>query len=200
MSFFGASKPERRGRPPLRRERTDRPWARPALVLPNYLDSDFVVARTDEVAVVVHGVACYPTGFQFSLETVTRHTDEDGSDGPDYGDLFWSTRQSRTLPPELLRFGISYSNGATATSLDAADAMDEFEATRPSDRQDLRLYLGGGGGGDGRWSYKIWVAPLPPEGPVAFVCEWPAFGIEETQTTVDGVRFIRAAEKAKPIF
>jgi hypothetical protein len=55
-------------------------------------------------------------------------------------------------------------------------------------------------GGGGRWSYKFWVSPLPPEGPVTFVCEWPAFDIEETYRELEGRRFIDAAANAKPIF
>jgi hypothetical protein len=46
----------------------------------------------------------------------------------------------------------------------------------------------------------VWVSPLPPEGPVTFVCEWPAFDIEESRRVLDGAKFIEAAEQAKPIF
>ena len=183
-----------------RGEWSDEWWTRPALLLPSYLDSDFVVASTSEVAVVAHGIACYPTGFHFSLETVTRYADDHASDGEDYGDLFWSLRRGDELPPELLRFGVAYSDGQQATTLDAADAMDDFEDSASSERPGLRLCLGGGGGGGGRWSYKVWVSPLPPEGPVTFVCEWPAFDIEETYRELDGRRFIDAAANAKPIF
>jgi hypothetical protein len=129
-----------------RRERFDEWWTRPALLLPGDLESDFVVASTSEVAVVAHGIACYPTGFHFLLETVTRYAGDHASDGEDYGDLLWGLRRGDELPPELLRFGVSYSDGQKATTLDAADAMDDFEGSASSERPGLRLVLGGGGG------------------------------------------------------
>jgi hypothetical protein len=198
VSFFEVPEPKRR--PSRRRgERVDCPWTRPATYLPSYLQDDLVVASNAEAAVVLHGIACYPTGFAFSLETVTRHEYDGDEDEPHYADLFWSARRRGSkLPPGLLRFGISFSDGQKATTLDATDAMDVFEPSEAG--SGLRLHLGGGGGGGGRWSYEIWVTPLPPPGPVTLVCEWPAFGITETRCTIDGVRFIEAAEKAKPIF
>jgi hypothetical protein len=42
------------------------------------------------------------------------------------------------------------------------------------------LLAGAGAGGDRRWSQDLWLWPLPPEGRLDFVCEWPALGIELT--------------------
>jgi hypothetical protein len=41
---------------------------------------------------------------------------------------------------------------------------------------------------------------LPPDGPVTFVCEWPAFGIEETRKRIPAARILKAAERARPVF
>jgi hypothetical protein len=198
--FFEVPEPPKK-RPKRRRLRRadDDPWSRPRRMLPGYLGTDFVLAQSDEAAVIVHGIACYPTGFAFQLETVMRYEREDDEDFA-LGDAFHAWHhipRSAEVSPKLLRFGIAFSDGAKVTTLDA----DRWE--RRDERPDEvrpHLELGGGGGGDGEWSYEIWIWPLPPEGPVTFACEWPAFGIEETTRRVEGRRFVRAAGRAKAVF
>ena len=46
---------------------------------------------------------------------------------------------------------------------------------------------------------SYWVWPLPPSGPVTFVCEWPAYDIAETRVTVEAALIIEAAERAVPL-
>jgi hypothetical protein len=41
-----------------------------------------------------------------------------------------------------------------------------------------------------------WVWPLPPDGPFAFVCEWPARGIPESRAEIDGGAILQAAGRA----
>jgi hypothetical protein len=40
------------------------------------------------------------------------------------------------------------------------------------------------------------VRPLPPPGPLAFVCVWPARGIPSAGVEVDGAAVLRAADAA----
>ncbi len=54
----------------------------------------------------------------------------------------------------------------------------------------------GGGGGGRRYDMGYWVWPLPPPGPVTFVCEWPAYGIPENHVVVEGALFLAAAGRA----
>lgn len=42
--------------------------------------------------------------------------------------------------------------------------------------------------------YVVW--PLPPAGPLAFVCEWPANDIPVTRVEIDGTAILRAGEEA----
>jgi hypothetical protein len=58
----------------------------------------------------------------------------------------------------------------------------------------------GGGGSDAMWTQEFWISPLPPDGPVRFVCEWPAMSIPETSRSIPGARIRKAAEKARPLF
>lgn len=87
MPFFDEQSP-RRSKPKRRRLRRDDDEQRPTLWVPGYLAEDAVLAVSDQAAIVMHGVACYPRGFAFSLEATSRYqvtlddeTEED-MDGP----------------------------------------------------------------------------------------------------------------------
>ena len=57
------------------------------------------------------------------------------------------------------------------------------------------------GGGSDRHSYQTyWVWPLPPEGTVKFVCEWPVFGIPETSVELDSALIREASERAVSVW
>ena len=43
-----------------------------------------------------------------------------------------------------------------------------------------------------RW----WAWPLPPAGPLEFVCEWPPFGIAESRTGIDAQLILDAARRS----
>jgi hypothetical protein len=59
---------------------------------------------------------------------------------------------------------------------------------------------GGRGGGGGYWRQTHWVWPLPPAGPLVFVCEWPATGIPLTRNELDAQAILDAAARAEVIF
>jgi hypothetical protein len=52
----------------------------------------------------------------------------------------------------------------------------------------------------GGWHASQWVWPLPPPGPVAFVCEWPVAGIPESRAEIDAQVILDAASRAQVIF
>lgn len=58
------------------------------------------------------------------------------------------------------------------------------------------LVESGGGGGGRRYDFSYWIWPLPPPGPVTFVCQWPAYGIEESRAQIDARRLLDAAERS----
>jgi hypothetical protein len=75
-------------------------------------------------------------------------------------------------PDEVLRLTVQFADGRSVSSLDAptGDAPDP-------DRPMLSSGPGTGGGVDG-WSFDMEyrVRPLPPPGPLAFICAWPGRG------------------------
>ena len=119
MAFFELPEPEPRKPQRRRHLRRDEDWQAPSTMIPGYLGEDFVLAASDEVAVVVQGLACFPTGFAFVLHTVTRY--EVDPDDPRHEMIVWPHGRGRwtaEVPPTRLRFGIAFSNGKKATTLD----------------------------------------------------------------------------------
>jgi hypothetical protein len=81
-----------------------------------------------------------------------------------------------TLPDEFMRFGVEYSDGVKATNVPTGGFDDVPDAL---------LLRNGGGGAEGKSTWKYWLWPLPTASPFAFVCEWPAAGIPLTRTPFD---------------
>jgi hypothetical protein len=181
--------------PPERRKRSKRlrrdEHGRPTLMVPSYLSEDVVLAVSDEVAVLLHGIACYPSGFALTLET-TRRYEVDDHEGDEDDEPFglWGRRSK-----SLAKFGIEYSDGRRAT-LD----RDPFAPERGGAGARLAIMQGSGSGGGGHFSTELWVQPLPPTGPVTFAVEWATAGIGETLHTIDGQLFRDAAQHAKRVF
>jgi hypothetical protein len=151
-----------------------------------------VLARTDDVVVIVSAFVAYPAGFDFTLITISR--------------LAWTRRGMQPHPmgfgvsdrmfasPEFLRFGLRFADGSKATNV----GFGQGGYAPGSGVRDL-LPRGSGGGGR-KYSSRYWCEPLPPPGPLGLVCEWPKYGIAETEDVVSADLILAAAEQAKPIW
>jgi hypothetical protein len=88
---------------------------------------------------------------------------------------------------------VQFADGQKATSLerrwDYFDPQDAAQAPPPGPV----LVPQGGAGGERVRSQSYWVWPLPPDGPLAFVVEWPALGVPLTQARVDAALIRQAA-------
>jgi hypothetical protein len=88
---------------------------------------------------------------------------------------------------------VQFADGQKATSLDTWwDYFDPQSWTQAPPSGPV-LLPSGGGGGERLRSQSYWVWPLPPDGPLAFVVEWPALGVPLTQAVVDGALIRQAA-------
>ena len=175
---------------PLPAEPEQPDWDRPEAVLPGIIPQSHVLARTDDVALAIDGLRAYPNGFMFGLVVVFRRSPRGR-----HSDVMASLHHlspDEPLGDEVLRLGVRFPDGRTATNLDRPFA--HLGAGRPM------LVARGGGGGGRRWDQDFWVHPLPPPGALAFVCEWPVHGIEETMLTVDAADIRVAASRAVPLF
>jgi hypothetical protein len=99
-------------------------------------------------------------------------------------------------PTTTCALGVQFADGCTATNL--GHHHRGLEAGRPGPPMPTGT---GGGGHDGRvWDHDYWVWGLPPPGPLAFVCEWPARGIGESRVHVDARLVLEVAARAVPIW
>jgi len=162
---------------------------------------DVLLARSDRAKVYVDYLDAYPEGFELEIRASTSVAYHDlvrGGDGsgPDpfgrHGPMVGERRD--VLPPQLLRVGVEFADGRTATSIGGHD--------RPVGGPVMDALRGGGrgGGGDSQFHQGYWVSPLPSSGPVSIVCEWPAVGIAVTGQRIDAQAIFDAAEKSRSMF
>jgi hypothetical protein len=164
------------------------PWLGPPRgELPGVVPFELVLARTERVAVCLAALRAYSTGFLVDLVTLSAEDDE--ALDPE---LFPHHRRGR--PTEGLRFGLEFADGRRATNLGFPPGSRSESPDGPV------LHPRGGGGGGGQWHQEQWAWPLPPPGSLAFVCEWPAVGIEVTRTEVDARAILDASARAQVIF
>lgn len=105
-------------------------------------------------------------------------------------------------PPEA-RFAVVLPDGTVATTLHARRHVRYLarpDSAPPGPR--LSVFLGGmrgGGPGDERVLHipaPLWLWPAPPAAEFELVVEWPAYGVPETRTRVDGAQLADAASHA----
>jgi hypothetical protein len=154
------------------------PWDPPVAEFPcAAAGTPLVLARTEAVAVAVIGVWAFKAGFEFWASARFHHTQP-----PAHGDM---------APQESAHIGLQFPDGRKAANF----------TTRPEPVEDggpsaLVLSTRGLGGGlrHREWSYWVW--PLPPAGPVTFVCEWPAAYIAESRASLDAQLILDAAQQS----
>jgi hypothetical protein len=163
--------------------------------------SELRLARSKQAEVFVDYVDAYPQGFELEIRASTsvayhelaREGDESG---PDPFGRHWPTVGERrdVLPPELLRIGVQFADGRTATNINGHD--------RPVGGPVMSPLRGGGhgGGGESRFHQGYWISPLPPPGPVNVVCEWPAVEIPVARQEIDARSILEAADTARAMF
>jgi hypothetical protein len=161
----------------------------PETVLPVEAGIAFVLARTQAAVVAVGGVRSYPHGFEFEVTAMLR-------DRPRYASLLKAitdpiSAEATGMTDFFLRIGLRFADGTVVTNASASAYPDE--PSRPRGR----VFLFNGGGGNGRlFRMRFWTWPLPPDGPLLFVCEWPAFNVPESGVEVDSHAILDAAGRA----
>ena len=185
MSFFEPppEPPEPAPQPPRR------PWHGASdAAIGKTIAVNLVVGRSSKAAVWIPSLTVYAEGFEFDVE-IRHRLEETEFDHPFFLHHHHRRRRPRTseegLDPALVRFGIEFADGRKATNLGSRMpfALPGEPDTPPEGP--LLVPSRGGGGGGGRWHHGFWVWPLPPDGPLAFVCEWPAADIPETRAEID---------------
>jgi hypothetical protein len=154
-----------------------------------------VLARTAEVAIAVVGGAAFRSGFEVSLTVVSRSLLEAELDPGLFMHRPYRRGGEPGIPHELLRFGVELADGTKATN------VAPWLGGGPDEPPPGPVLNPGSGGGGGRnWRSDYWLWPLPPPGPIAFVCEWPAQGVELTRVEVDAEPIREAASRSEVLW
>jgi hypothetical protein len=215
VSFFEPPPPLE----PITPEQVEVPewYGPPEGVLGGVVPLELLLARSDKAGVVIESATVYPTGLEFVIDVHWRERSEEW--------LFpggFEHRRRRAgggLPDELFRAGIQFADGSKATSLESgldmpiavaygeeqtagggAVAVADDEESEEQVPQGPVLMSRGGGGGGQRYSQSFWLWPLPPEGSLSFVCEWPALDIALSRVDVDSALFREAASRSRTLW
>jgi hypothetical protein len=159
---------------------------RPDGTLPMPLPTRLVLARTSGAAIAVVGLLAFPVGFEFMV-TVQLKEAVPGTPASS----FLGAIDDEPLDGKFFRLGLQFSTGEKIANTQPR-ATREGTADLPGPI--LKMRTGGGGLLSRDWKY--WVSPLPPSGPLSFVCEWPALGIPESRAEIDAQLLLDAARQS----
>jgi hypothetical protein len=156
--------------------RPHHPWEPPEAAFPGIVGIDALqLARTGQAAVAITGISAYPAGFEIF---VTARIRPGAGGGP--GDPAAARRS--------FRFGLQWADGVKVIAQPGLRGPDHGSASAAP----ILLPFMAGGGPRSHFS-RWWAWPLPPAGPLEFVCEWPAFGIAETRAGIEAQLILDAA-------
>jgi hypothetical protein len=147
----------------------------------------FLLARGEDVAVVVDGLRAYTTGFAFELSVVARPGSELGS--------LTVHRHDHPDPDTAMRLGLEFADGRRALD---APPWRAPEPNQEADRPVLRQ--GGGGGSHDHYRTRYWAWPLPPPGPLTFACRWSERNIPLSRHTIAAEPILDAAASVPRIW
>jgi len=179
MGFFDelpAPEPE-----PVRRHH---PWDPPEAEFPGNVPMDsLVLGRTDEVAVAVTGISAYSNGMEIFVAARIRPGGRPEDHAPGGQRDLAASRRS-------FRFGLQLADGSKVVGRPGRWPEHDSEPAGPV------LFPFAGGGGLHSFVSRWWAWPLPPKGPLEFVCEWPKFGIAESRADLDAQLILDAADRS----
>ena len=170
--------------PRYRPRRWPHPWGPPEAEFPGIVPVDTLqFERSGQAAIAITGMSAYTAGFEIFVTHLIRPgalgTAEDRMPDP----------SPAGVPAALRSFhlGLQLSDGSKVISGRLYfGPLPDSEPARPI----LRPI-----GGDNQFS-RWWAWPLPPDGPLEVVCEWPMFGIAETRVGIDAQLILDAARRS----
>jgi hypothetical protein len=168
--------------------------------LPALAPVGVVLAATHHVAIALVGARVFSDGVEFAIERRLRRADMSR------GDFRRLAHDDRFLPDDearsaRLRYGMLLADGQRLQGRYPRGGDGSGSAGVLSGH--VLVQTGGSGGGsDSRYEHHdgLWLHPLPPAGPIELVVQWPAVGISETRTVIDGTRILLAAADVRPLW
>lgn len=174
------------------------PWsAPPDNVIPGAVALQAVMAASSKAVVLVSVLWACPVGFWYGLSVRLRDPQPHGI--PEIGPFFQP--RSRGLESgsvmygagEQFHFTVAFADGRTPRlrGMVTAPSPDDPEPDSGIAHREL------GGGGTAQRTYSTWwVWPLPPPGPISFLCSWPAMAIGDTCVEMDSGPIREGAARA----
>lgn len=165
--------------------------------MPGAVALEAVMAASAEAIVLVSVVWAYPVGFEYRLSIRLREPQPHGI--PEIGPFFLPDNGHRAPDApsirerEEFRFAVVFADGRTTHSPSEEKAPS---AADPRPEAGIAVRALHEGGTVQRWDSVSWVWPLPPPGPLAFLCAWPAMAIGETCVEIDTGPIREAASRA----
>jgi hypothetical protein len=164
------------------------PWLRPPAG--QYAERLLVrelLVQTGRFAISLSHLDVYRDGVLLALETVAR-----SSPGDDELRMGFGIRANQP------RMGLQLGDGSAVV----LGRPPRATTTRPTG---WHLHQAGGSGGGGpaeeyRSEFGLWLWPLPPAGPMAFVLDWPEHGIPEVRVALDGDAILDAVPRVRPLW
>jgi hypothetical protein len=164
-------------------------WLRPPeTMVPGIVPVELLLGRTDTDAVLLTDLRAYPTGLEFAL-TARPHPHQLQQRRHDLD------RPHRFLSRDLW-LELRFADGQTA-STHPRSWPRTFETEEPDPPF---LCCHGGGGSERGWRSPHWLWGLPPPGPLAFVCTWPAGQTPSSSVEIDASLVLEAADRAVPVW
>lgn len=180
MGFFRKSPPPR----PTLQRRVPRPWDPPESEFPAIVPIDTLpFAPSEQAAIAIIGLTAYTAGFEIFM---ARHI-RPGIPGLDEDPTPEMLSRSRTNPLTAPFFSLLLPDGTKVVS---GRPPGDSEPTGPI------LQSHGGGGSTHSQFFRWWAWPLPPKGRLEFICQWPMYGIAETQVGIDAQLILDAAQRS----
>lgn len=166
--------------------------------LPALFAASEIVGRAEDVVIALLGARVFSDGVELLVDRHLRRGNRD--------ERAWQLAQmdfaghwgQSSRGPERLRWGLVLGNGERLF-LD-----DRFGGGFESEQEGHTVRMSGGGGsgtGDGYTMHDgLWLWPLPPDGPLELVVQWPAFGLVESRVILDGGRLRALGAEARKLW
>ena len=187
-------------RSPDENDQTDpprQPWYQPPQdELPALYAISELIASTDRVAIALVGARAYSDGVEFIIERRLRRGDIPFAQWQQVHTEFVG-HWPGTSWDDQLQWGLVLSDGQRLH----LDPLNFPLAETPTGHV-LSRTGGSGGGGSTHYSVSdgLWLWPLPTEGPIELVMQWPAYNIPETHIALDSTPIRQLATRTRPLW
>lgn len=182
--------------------------APPRRVLGRAVPLSAFVARSDHAVIALTHATAYPSGCLLALEISGRRGEMDPQ-------AWWGIGQNvlarplgmnnalGELPDGMLRFGVRFSDGSKATTVDSPARFCRTPDDRP-DSPVLTEHPWGMSVSNSPHGFELtrqlWLWPIPAPEAFEFAVEWPLLGIPLTFVPLDGAALAAAAQQAQPFW